>query len=35
MTHIALVEQLDGKGVDWLEKVTDDEYDAANAAARR
>jgi quercetin dioxygenase-like cupin family protein len=31
MTHIALVEQLDGKGVDWLEKVTDEEYAAANA----
>jgi quercetin dioxygenase-like cupin family protein len=34
MTHIALVEQLDGKGVNWMEKVTDDEYAAANAAAR-
>ena len=34
MTHIALVEQLDGKGVNWLEKVTDDEYDAANASVR-
>ncbi|HEV7571351.1 MAG TPA: cupin domain-containing protein [Thermoanaerobaculia bacterium] len=34
MTHIALVEQLDGKGVDWLEKVTDEEYEAANHAAR-
>jgi quercetin dioxygenase-like cupin family protein len=31
MTHIALVEHLDGKGVDWLEKVTDGEYAAANA----
>ena len=28
MTHIAIVEQLDGKGVDWLEKVTDEEYAA-------
>ncbi len=26
MTHIAIQEQLDGKVVDWLEKVTDDEY---------
>ena len=26
MTHIALVEKLDGKAVDWLEKVSDDEY---------
>jgi quercetin dioxygenase-like cupin family protein len=30
MTHIALVEELNGKGVDWMEKVTDTEYDAAN-----
>jgi quercetin dioxygenase-like cupin family protein len=26
MTHIAIVEQLDGKVVDWLEKVSDDQY---------
>jgi quercetin dioxygenase-like cupin family protein len=26
MTHIAIQEQLDGKVVDWLEKVTDDQY---------
>jgi quercetin dioxygenase-like cupin family protein len=26
MTHLALQEQLDGKVVDWLEKVTDDQY---------
>ena len=26
MTHIAITEQLDGKTVDWMEKVTDDEY---------
>jgi quercetin dioxygenase-like cupin family protein len=26
MTHIAIVEQLDGKSADWLEKVTDQEY---------
>ena len=26
MTHIALHEQLDGKVVDWLEKVTDEQY---------
>jgi quercetin dioxygenase-like cupin family protein len=30
MTHIAIVEQLDGKTVDWLEKVSDREYEAAN-----
>ena len=28
VTHIAIVEQLDGKTVEWLEKVTDDEYNA-------
>src|SRR3954471_9149326 len=27
MTHIAVQEQLDGKPVDWLEHVTDDQYD--------
>jgi quercetin dioxygenase-like cupin family protein len=27
MTHIAVQEQLDGKAVDWLEHVTDDQYD--------
>lgn len=26
MTHIAIQEQLDGKFVDWLEKVTDEQY---------
>ncbi|HYR82839.1 MAG TPA: cupin domain-containing protein [Terriglobia bacterium] len=26
MTHIAIVEQLNGKAVDWMEKVTDEEY---------
>jgi quercetin dioxygenase-like cupin family protein len=26
MTHIAIQEQLDGKVVDWLEKVTDAQY---------
>ena len=30
MTHIALVEQLNGSAVEWLEHVTDDEYRAAN-----
>ena len=28
MTHIAIQEQLDGKAVEWMEKVTNDEYDA-------
>lgn len=26
MTHIAIVEQLDGKVVDWMEKVSDEQY---------
>ena len=28
MTHIAIVERLDGKSVDWMEKVTDEQYGA-------
>jgi quercetin dioxygenase-like cupin family protein len=28
MTHIAIQEQLDGKAVDWLEKVSDEQYRA-------
>ncbi len=28
MTHIAIAERLDGKNVEWLEKVTDAEYAA-------
>jgi hypothetical protein len=26
MTHIAIQEKLDGKNVDWLEKVSDEQY---------
>ncbi|HEX8340703.1 MAG TPA: cupin domain-containing protein [Tepidisphaeraceae bacterium] len=26
MTHIAIAEKLDGKAVDWMEKVTDQQY---------
>jgi quercetin dioxygenase-like cupin family protein len=26
MTHIAIVEQLDGKSADWMEKVSDEHY---------
>ncbi|HKI86819.1 MAG TPA: cupin domain-containing protein [Thermoanaerobaculia bacterium] len=33
MTHIAIQEQLDGKAVDWLEKVTDEQYLADFSAA--
>jgi hypothetical protein len=32
MTHIAITEALDGKAVDWMEKVTDEDY---LAGARR
>ena len=28
MTHIAIQEQLDGKTVDWMEKVSDEQYQA-------
>ena len=31
MTHIAIQEELDGKVVDWMEKVTDEQYNAAPA----
>lgn len=34
MTHIAIQEALDGKAVEWLEKVTDEQYDAARAPTR-
>ena len=30
MTHIAVQEQLDGRAVDWLEHVTDEQYYAAD-----
>jgi quercetin dioxygenase-like cupin family protein len=29
MTHIAIQERLDGKAADWLEHVTDDQYQGA------
>jgi quercetin dioxygenase-like cupin family protein len=29
MTHLAIAERLDGKSVEWLEKVADDQYPAA------
>jgi hypothetical protein len=32
MTHIAIVEQLDGKSVDWMEKVSDEQYQAGSKA---
>jgi hypothetical protein len=30
MTHIAIQESLDGKAVEWLEKVRDADYGAAS-----
>src|SRR5438094_849423 len=33
MTHIAIQEALDGKVVEWMEKVTDEDYAAAASAA--
>lgn len=30
MTHIAIQEALDGKAVEWLEKVTDEQYEGRN-----
>jgi len=32
MTHIAIQEQLDGKTADWMEKVTDELYQAATGS---
>jgi hypothetical protein len=32
MTHIAIVEALDGKTVEWMEKVSDDQYYASVTA---
>ena len=31
MTHVAILEKLDGKTVDWMEKVTDEQYLAAGS----
>jgi len=28
MTHIAIQEQLDGKTADWMEQVSDEQYQA-------
>ena len=32
MTHIAIVEQLDGKTVHWMKKVSDEQYSAGSTA---
>jgi 4-carboxymuconolactone decarboxylase len=34
MTHIAIQEQLDGKVVDWMEKVSDEQYGAPPSTSR-
>ncbi|MEN3336811.1 MAG: hypothetical protein V7647_487 [Acidobacteriota bacterium] len=33
MQHIAIQEALDGKPVDWMEKVTDQQYQAGPPAS--
>jgi quercetin dioxygenase-like cupin family protein len=33
MTHIAIAESLDDKTVDWMEQVSDEQYQAGSAAA--
>jgi quercetin dioxygenase-like cupin family protein len=35
MTHIAIAEPLDGKVVDWMEQVTDEQYLAGQGSAER
>ncbi len=35
MTHIAIQEALDGKAVDWMEKVTDERYRAGSRPCNR
>ena len=35
MTHIAIQEKRDGKAVDWMEHVTDEQYREAEECSRR
>jgi quercetin dioxygenase-like cupin family protein len=35
MTHIAIQEQLDGKTVDWMEKVSDEQYQVGRQNNKR
>jgi len=35
MTHIAIQEALDGKAVEWLEKVTDEQYQSGREEAAK
>lgn len=32
MSHYAIQESLDGKAVDWMEKVSDEQYHAGSSA---
>lgn len=32
MSHVAIAESLDGKAVDWMEKVSDEQYSAGSTA---
>ena len=34
MTHIAIQERLDGKAVEWLEQVSDEEYQKSPAGSK-
>jgi quercetin dioxygenase-like cupin family protein len=34
MTHIAIQEKLDGKAVEWMEKVSDDQYQARDSGGK-
>lgn len=34
VTHIAIQERLDGKTADWMEQVSDEQYDPATSATR-
>ena len=34
MTHIAIQEQLDGKTAEWMEQVTDEQYNALSGPAK-
>jgi hypothetical protein len=33
MAHLAIVERLDGKAADWMEKVSDEQYHAGSSTA--
>ena len=35
MTHLAIQEQLDGKAVDWMEKVSDEQYQGGSSAVAK